>query len=221
MYNTNKYDAIIFDMDGTVLQSEGLFTKAELMLLEDYGIRASSSDLDEFRGVSPNQFYNDLKKRFNIIEDSFVLRKKLIEYIYKIFKKELKYMHGFKDFYNQHINENNLKTALVTNTSSEIVNRVNDYVKINVYFKTIITSSDVIKHKPDPEPYVVAMNRLMVTSNRTLIIEDSTVGIVSALKSGADVIAIRSTLPKQDIQSISPDILSFSGYRSISNYLLQ
>ena len=125
MYNTNKYEAIIFDMDGTVLQSEGLFTRAEIMLLDDYGVSASAIDLDEFRGVSPNLFYMNLKKKYNISEDTTVLRKKLIEYLYQMFADDLKYMDGFKYFFKNHIIDNKIKTALVTNTSRNIVNKVN------------------------------------------------------------------------------------------------
>ena len=221
MYNTNKYEAIIFDMDGTVLQSEGLFTRAEIMLLDDYGVSASAIDLDEFRGVSPNLFYMNLKKKYNISEDTTVLRKKLIEYLYQMFADDLKYMDGFKYFFKNHIIDNKIKTALVTNTSRNIVNKVNEYTNIDSYFKTIITSDDVINHKPHPEPYLMAMNILGVVPYNTLIIEDSKVGIISAIKSEADVIGIQTTLSKNDFKDINTDILSFSEYSCISNFLIK
>ena len=65
MYNTNKINSIIFDMDGTVLQSEGLFSIAEQKLLNDYGIIIELDELDVFRGMSEEDFYPHFIQKFH------------------------------------------------------------------------------------------------------------------------------------------------------------
>ena len=57
MYNTNKIDTILFDMDGTVLASEDIFGASERRLLQSYGINVDLEALIEFRGLSIEEFY--------------------------------------------------------------------------------------------------------------------------------------------------------------------
>ena len=52
MYYTNKIKSILFDMDGTVLESEGLFARAEHQLLQSYGVEIDIHELRDFRGMS-------------------------------------------------------------------------------------------------------------------------------------------------------------------------
>ena len=66
MYNTNKIESILFDMDGTVLDSEKLFAKAELSLVREYGMQAELDDFIQFRGMSEEAFYPAFIDRFNI-----------------------------------------------------------------------------------------------------------------------------------------------------------
>ena len=219
MYNTNKYEAILFDMDGTVLHSENLFSKAELKLLEYYGIYAELSDLSEFKGMSPDEFYINFKSKFNLVQKSETLKKQLITYLYHIFETELEYVEGFKDFYQKHILVPGIKTALVTNTERNIVNKIIEYTSIDKYFSTIITSDDVLKNKPSPDPYLKSMLKLNVDPKYTLIVEDSSIGIASALKSGADVVAIRTTLTNKQVISIDKKLKSFDKFDDISKFL--
>lgn len=219
MYNTNKYDAILFDMDGTVLQSENLFSKAELMLLKHYGVEASMKDLEEFRGMAPEEFYRNFKIKFNITEKTKILKKQLIIYLYKIFEDNLRYVDGFEDFYNTHVLDQMIGTALVTNTSRNIVDKVIEITNINNYFKTIITSSDVLNQKPHPDPYLKAMEILGVKASKTLLIEDSSIGIQSALNTGADVIVIKTSLAEIEINNIDDKLISCDNYMQISKFL--
>ena len=61
LYYTTKYSGILFDMDGTVLDSEGLFDKAQLRFLKENDILVSSEDLSEFKGLSYKHFYPRIK----------------------------------------------------------------------------------------------------------------------------------------------------------------
>ena len=219
MYNTNKYDTVMFDMDGTVLKSEDLFTEAEILLLADYGVNVKATELSEFKGVSPDFFYSKFKKKFDIKESDNILKDRLLVHLYSLFNNKLSYVDGFKSFYKNYIYKNQIKTALVTNTSRNIVDKINELIEIDIYFKTITTSSDVSHGKPHPEPYIATMAALGSTPPKTLIIEDSKVGILSGLKSGADVISLLTTLTKKEIRAIDPEILCFSGYMDIYNYL--
>ena len=219
MYNTNKIHAIIFDMDGTVLASEGLFSLAEQKLLQDYGVLVDINDLSIFRGMSEQEFYPQFIAKFKINDNPNAIKVKLKNYLFHIMESHLKYITGFESFYKSIIIGYNIKTSLVTNTSIDIVNKVRQYININDYFSNIITSNDVSESKPSPIPYTKAMRDLNVNPENTIIIEDSKSGLKSATASGAHTIAITSTLPTSDIYAIDKKIDIFDNYNAISNFL--
>ena len=219
MYNTTNIKAILFDMDGTVLESEGLFAKAEHQVLIDYGIQVDISDLNMFRGMPEEIFYIEFKKRYNLSEDKLILQKKIKKNLYKLYKTTLAYVDGFEDFYKKYVTSANRKTALVTNTSIDIVEEVRSAINISEYFAHIITSTDVSEPKPSAIPYAVAMRALGVKSGECIILEDSSSGLLSGVRSGAQVFGIKTTLSTAQIHAISPKIIVVKDYKELSEYL--
>ena len=219
MYNTTNIKAILFDMDGTVLESEGLFAKAEHQVLIDYGVQVDISDLNMFRGMPEEIFYIEFKKRYNLSEDKLILQKKIKKNLYKLYKTTLAYVDGFEDFYKKYVTSANRKTALVTNTSIDIVEEVSSAINISEYYSHIITSTDVSEPKPSAIPYAVAMRALGVKSSECIIIEDSSSGLLSGVRSGAQVFGIKTTLSTAQIRVISPKIIVVKNYKELSEYL--
>ena len=219
MYNTTNITSILFDMDGTVLESEGLFAKAEHQVLVEYGVDVDISDLNMFRGMPVDLFYREYKKRYSLNEDTSILQNKIKQNLYQLYKTDLVYVDGFISFYKRHILSLKRKTALVTNTELDIVQKVKSSIDISKYFNTIITSTDVDEPKPSPVPYQVAMNILNIKPRNTMIIEDSSSGLRSAVKSGAKVIGLQTTLSKSEILNIDSGIVVVSDYGELSNYL--
>ena len=111
----NNIKGILFDMDGTVLDSEGLFDESQLLLLKEYSINASICDLEEFKGMSYKDFYPLFMKKFNIDSDIDTIRLKLRTYLHQSMKNNLKFIDGFEHFYNSFIKDNELKVGLVIN----------------------------------------------------------------------------------------------------------
>ena len=83
LYNTNKIHGILFDMDGTVLDSEGLFDQAQIKLLNEYEISADASDLSEFKGMSYKDFYPRFMSKFHITGDVNSIRLKIFNNMFK------------------------------------------------------------------------------------------------------------------------------------------
>ena len=219
MYYTNKIKSILFDMDGTVLESEGLFARAEHRLLKHYGVEADIQELNDFRGMSEDEFYPRFIQRYHLSQDIDTLKAQLKEMLFSIFKTDLCYLDGFRDFYDTQVRLSNRSTALVTNTSIDIVQKVRSCIDIDSYFQNIITSSDVSAPKPSPVPYHQAMSLLEVHAEQTLIIEDSSSGLRSAVDSGAMVVGLTSTLSKSKIHQIHDSIIVCDGYPEIRNFL--
>ena len=219
LHYTTKYSGILFDMDGTVLDSEGLFDKAQLRFLKENDILVSNEDLSEFKGLSYKHFYPRFMSKFNITGAVDGIRLKLRTYLHEIMETELEYIEGFEEFYNSYILGHQVKVGIVTNTTRLSYQKIDQCVGIGNYFPYSLTASESREPKPSPVPFIQAMDELKLTSDKTLIIEDSQTGLLSAVGSGAQVIGITTSLSKQDILNIDNSIHVVDTYQDIADYL--
>ena len=215
----NNIKGILFDMDGTVLDSEGLFDESQLLLLKEYSINASICDLEEFKGMSYKDFYPLFMKKFNIDSDIDTIRLKLRTYLHQSMKNNLKFIDGFEYFYNSFIKDNELKVGLVTNTTRLTYEKIRTYINIDDYFSFVLTVNESKKPKPSPIPYIQAMDSLSLDVKETLIIEDSKTGLESAINSKAKVVGITTSLTDSQIKNIDNNIIVVKSYSDIGMLL--
>ena len=116
-------------------------------------------------------------------------------------------MAGFNDVYSLLKNKYNI--ALVTSTGPELVNHVDSLLSVVSKFDLHITSADVAKHKPNPEPYLMAMDRLQLKPYECIVIEDSIQGIKAGKAAGCYVIALEGSLDKKFLDKADYIISSF------------
>ena len=87
--------AVIFDMDGVILDTEPLYTKAEIRLFGEYGVTIPEEDWSLFRGCAEQDFFDLSMKRYKITEYKNVFMEKGRAYVRDEFKKSLAFMSGF------------------------------------------------------------------------------------------------------------------------------
>ena len=209
---------ILFDMDGTVLDSEALFDNAQLLFLKEFEIDAKVEDLKEFKGMSYKDFYPRFTNKFQLTLDVDIIRFKIRNYLHDIMETRLKFIEGFEHFFNHYIKPYNYQVGLVTNTTRLSYQKIQKCINIDDYFKYVITVNESTEPKPSPAPYFQAMDYLSLNAKNTLIIEDSNTGLTSAVKTGAKVIGITTTLNKEQMQKINKNIIVMNTYRDISVY---
>ena len=207
---------ILFDMDGTVLDSEGLFEESQLLLLKEYNIITSKNELGEFKGMSYKDFYPRFMNKFNIDVEIDIVREKLRRYLHKTMETKLKFIDGFEEFHDSFIKVNKIKTGLVTNTTRLTYKKIQKHINIDDYFSFVLTVTESKEPKPSPIPYLQAMKHLSLDISQTLIIEDSKTGLLSAVKSKANVIGITTSLTKDQIKDIDKNITVINSYHEIN-----
>ncbi len=210
---------ILFDMDGTILDSEQLFEKAQIALLKDYNIEINRKKLSEFKGMSYKDFYPRFIKKFNIDSKIELLRSKLRIYLHERMEKNLKYINGFESFYKTILKNSNIKRGLVTNTTRQTYQKIQSCINIDNYFKSVVTATEAKRPKPSPIPYLQAMNELNLNTKNTLIIEDSKTGLVSAVKTKAKVFGITTSLSAEQIKAVHKKIIIVNSYDHIKEKL--
>ena len=189
--------AVIFDMDGVILDTEPLYTKAEIRLFSEYGVTIPEEDWSLFRGCAEQDFFNLSMKRYKITEDKNIFMEKGRAYVRDEFKKSLAFMPGFHKLHKmvrQHYH-----IGLVTASPRHNLDWLRTLIELDDLFEHIISGDDTDKNKPHPEPYLAMMSRLGVEPENTVIIEDSLHGVQSGLASGAFVIAKTGSVPDSQL----------------------
>ncbi len=182
-------------MDGVVVDSEKLYSQSEKGLLAQYGVQFDESDWHYIKGCTEKQFYDLVYSKFN----PNVPRKDLMaqgrEFLKKIFTQKLEYMDGFNDIYP--ILKQKYKLALVTSTGPELVNHINMLLSIYNKFDLVITSLDTSKHKPLPDPYKKAMEKLNLSPSECIVVEDSIQGVKAGKAAGCTVVALEGSIDRE------------------------
>jgi HAD superfamily hydrolase (TIGR01509 family) len=192
-----KIEAIIFDFDGVVVDSEPLYEVAEKRLFAEYGITVPDEDWKIFRGTSEMGFYRLIRDRYNIDASIDELRRKGRNFLLEAFAGGLHYFPGFEDFVKKI--KDRYKTGLVTATSGEILDWIFRNTPIRNPFSNVITAEDVNNSKPHPEPFQKICRMMDVFPENTIVIEDSINGIRSALAAGAITIGFLSSFTANDL----------------------
>jgi len=187
--------AILFDMDGVVVDSEKLYSQSEDKLLNQYGVQFNDSDWIQIKGCTEKQFYDLIYSKFNLTIPKSKLIKKGRSFLKELFYKKLNYMNGFENIHSTL--KQKYKLALVTSTGIEMVNHINSFLSLYEKFDLVITSKDTKKHKPNPEPYLLAMKKLNLKPSQCIVIEDSMQGIEAGKKAGCFVVGLEGSLDKK------------------------
>lgn len=206
-------DAVIFDMDGTIVNTEGIHARAASVVLRDMGIKIDlESMLTQFYGMTDTVVLKMTCPNLSEQEILQAIAKKNIELV-KIFKqmskreKEECTTPGLFEFLYFLIKEKK-KLAVVSASEDIIVTETLITFGISSLIKIQMGRNQTLLTKPNPEPYLEGMRRLNTKAEETLIFEDSPTGLLSAHASGAQLIRITEFSHSKD-KSIYPEIKNF------------
>jgi beta-phosphoglucomutase len=179
--------ALIFVMDGTLLNTEPLHAIIHKELAQEYAPDKSFTNeqmLEDFKGLADNLIYDEFIKR-NIITDSTTCAA-FIEIKNNIMLKEIPEMR-LNAIFNDKIltliheaTKQGYPVSICTASQRELTHTLLQTFDLFKLFKLIKTNEDFSRSKPDPEPYISTINELQLQADDVVIFEDSIAGIQSA-----------------------------------------
>lgn len=186
------YDSILFDFDGVLLDSEPVHFQCWKQILEPLGVRLDwETYIEKCIGVSDYEMLVFLGSRADPPVPAERLwqeypRKNAL-FVERISRRPPVPAETRKLLEELHLQ---LPLAVVSSSSQREVVTILETAGLRPFFRTVVCSEDVSRHKPDPEPYRIAAARLGV--ERPLVVEDSESGEKSGRAAGFDVVRVAS-----------------------------
>jgi beta-phosphoglucomutase len=196
--------AILFDFDGVVIDSEPLHAKAKKIVLEKFNISYPATIFDDYKGRTDKVFFNFVSNALDNNRRSSDFLQNIKKSVFEGIINELKLIDGFLIFL-QKVQKKGIRTALVSSTSLYSLALVDSLYKISAKFDLVITEMDTDLHKPYPDPYLRAMEKLPADTQYSIVIEDSPNGIISAKKAGCYVYALTSSFKSDTLMEAGAD----------------
>ena len=194
-----KYKAILFDMDGVLIESEFLMRHAAIQALADYGIQARHEDFREFTGMGEDKFVGGVAEKYGHTYD-----KAMKELAYDYFGQQVKEMAEVPEGVKEMLHALHEKGLVLAVCSAADLRKVRYNIQaIGVdesIFSALVTGSDVARKKPFPDIYLEGARRIGMDPKDCLVVEDAISGIEAAHAAGMDAVGIPSTFTPQQLQ---------------------
>ena len=205
--------AVIFDMDGVLTDSEPLINAAAMEMFREKGLAVRPEDFIPFVGAGENRYIGGVAEKYNFPLDILAAKKRTYEIYLDLVPKRLEAFPGAQPVVNA-CRLAGLRTAVASSA---------DRIKIEANLRriglppeswdAIVTGEDVARTKPNPDIFLAAARLLNLTPNECAVVEDAPNGIQAAKAAGMRCIAVAQTFPAAKLTAadlIRPKIAGIS-----------
>ncbi len=209
--------AVIFDLDGTVIDSEDNYHEADRLLLSHYGIEFTREMKSGFIGMGNYSMMEKMKRMYNLpdtIEQMAEVKNKI--YL-ELALKGTRIFHGmFKLIKKLHAVK--MPMALATGSSPAVMNKLISLLDLGRYFRVRLSADEVGKSKPEPKLFLETAKRLGVDPYNCVVIEDSKFGVEAAARARMRCIAVPSVVESPPAEAFFTADLYFKKGMRAFNY---
>ena len=187
---TEGIEAVIFDLDGTLIDSMWMWKQIDIDYLARYGHPLPEDLQDCIEGMSFSETAVYFKERFRLPDSLEVIKADWNQMAYDIYVNEVPLKPGVLRFL-LYLKKKGIRTGIATSNSKELVLAVLKSLGIMECFDEIHTSCEVAKGKPAPDIYLLVAETLGVKPERCLVFEDIMQGILAGKAAGMKVCAVK------------------------------
>jgi len=192
--------AVLFDMDGVLLDSEEYICRAGMLMFREKGLKTVPEDFLEFTGMGEDRYLGGVAEKYNFPFDPVTDKARCYEIYSEIVKGRLKPLNGVRDFIRR-CREVGLKLAVAT-SADEIKMRINlreTGLDRDLSDAVTVNGLEIEHKKPAPDIFLLAAKKLGVEPDCCLVVEDSVSGIQAAKAAKARVLGITTTFTSKDL----------------------
>ena len=205
--------AVIFDMDGVILDSEPIYYQIETKFFRNLGISISDEEYHTFVGLSMIEMWRRIKNNHNLKEVIGALVKSNNKVVFQYFSNsENLQPTPFLEQFIQNLLEKNIKLAVASSSSKKLIKVILEKLMLKKYFEICVSGNEVKNGKPAPDVFLHTANLMKVIPKECLVIEDSTNGVKAAKSAGMKCVGFQNfNSGNQDLSDADMIISSFLG----------
>lgn len=184
--------AVLFDLDGTLMDSMWMWTDIDIEYLGRYGYTLPEDLQKKIEGMSFTETAYYFKERFQIPDSIEEIKKEWNRMAYLKYAYEVHLKPGAAAFL-EYLKKAGIRTAIASSNSRELIDACLHGNGLDTFFDCVITSCDVAKGKPAPDIYLRAAQILEAVPEECLVFEDIPMGILAGKRAGMRVCAVEDT----------------------------
>lgn len=197
----DKYDGIIFDLDGTLIDSMWIWRAIDIDFLGRRDIELPDDLQKAIEGMSFTETAKYVKDRFSLNESLDEIKKEWNDSAYDYYKNKIKLKENVKQLLEKLKSEGKI-IGIGTSNSRVLVELVIKSCGIEKYFDTVVTSCDVNKGKPSPDVFLKVAKTLNIKPEKCLVFEDTYAGVQAAISANMDCFAIYDKIASESEEEI-------------------
>lgn len=191
--------AVLFDMDGVLVESEKYINQAGVEMFREKGFEVDPDDFLPFTGMGENRYLGGVAEKHNIPFDVETDKKRTYEFYDALVRAKLKPLPGVLEFIEK-CKEKGLKIAVAT-SADKVKMEINlREIKIPaITFDATVNGLEIENKKPSPDIFLKAADRLGVDPKNCLVVEDAVSGVEAGKAAGAKVLGLTTTFTPEDL----------------------
>ena len=193
------FDAALFDMDGTLIDSMWVWKDIDKKFLGERGFDESAEVQKTIEGLSFHQTAVYFKEHFSLPESVEEIKDIWNNMAYEVYAHDIRLKPGVREFLD-YCGENDIGCAIATSNSPMLVDACLDNLGIHDHFSSVRTTLEVKNSKPAPDIYLLTADDLGAKYSRCLVFEDIIAGIEAGKAAGMRVCAVEDAYSLPDTE---------------------
>ncbi|WP_223275590.1 HAD family hydrolase [Paenibacillus elgii] len=212
MMRNRELKAVIFDMDGVLIDSEPIHFLVEQQLFRQFGLRITEEEQHAYVGVPMREMWKLIRTRHSLtLSEEQLLAGHKEQLIAEFSTAEpFEAMEGLRELLSE-IKNRGLKTAVASSSPRQLIETVLARLRLTPMFDVIVSGEEVKQGKPSPDIFIEAASLLQATAGECIVIEDSCNGVRAAKSAGMECIGFYNpNSGNQDLSGADRVIRHFS-----------
>lgn len=184
-----EFEAVLFDLDGTLVDSMWMWTEIDREYLGKFGLELPEDLQKCIEGMSFSETAIYMKERFQIPDTTDEMKAEWNAMACEKYRHQVPFKEGALEFLKM-CKEMGIRLGVATSNSRELVEQVAEALSLHDYFAYILTACEVKKGKPAPDVYLAVAEKLEAEPRKCLVFEDIVPGIMAGKNAGMKVCAV-------------------------------
>jgi HAD superfamily hydrolase (TIGR01509 family) len=193
-------DAVVFDMDGVLIESEEVWDEVRAVYVRDRGGRYDDAVQRAMMGMSSTEWSQYLHDVAGVPDEPAAINDEVVRRMLDAYGRHLPLVDGAVDAVRRLARR--FPLGLASSSNRRLIDTVLDAAGLSAHFAATVSSEEVARGKPAPDVYLEAARRLGVDASRCAAVEDSHGGIRSAKAAGMRVVAFPNASYPPDEESL-------------------